>query len=348
MLFDPPPGRSGRAAAQRIVRAFRAAQPTPPFDCVPEFPALGRPHWRAVTRHRHAIPCAPAAPGVSPGNRQQLFERRCGTCTRNAWTGAGPCSGCMSSTDSTPARWRSTSSRTTRAGMVAPRWRVFFGTLASEPGPIRTPFFALPPQPPPHAPQGESTRASPTVPARCSLMRLRRVNCCRRWQPDAAAPATEPDVPAGNQPFGGPQTRFNQPVAAERSFAAFSLPNRRDAARRARLRGQGQRRAARGRGWRHRALPGRVRRATTAAARGDVPGLDARRGRPRGHHQGRDDVRADGPAALGRRATPAADRRQQRRGKAGVPRAVESRGTGLRADCVRRLVRLAQPSAWRP
>ncbi|HSW34827.1 MAG TPA: wax ester/triacylglycerol synthase domain-containing protein, partial [Steroidobacteraceae bacterium] len=49
MLFDPPPGRSSRAAAQRIVRAFRAAQPTVPFDCVPVLPALGRPHWRAVS-----------------------------------------------------------------------------------------------------------------------------------------------------------------------------------------------------------------------------------------------------------------------------------------------------------
>ena len=55
-------------------------------------------------------------------------------------------------------------------------------------------------------------------------MRLRRVNCCRRWRPDVSRTRDEPRAPAGNQPFGGPQTRFNQPVSAERSFAAFSLP----------------------------------------------------------------------------------------------------------------------------
>ena len=50
MLFDPRPGRSASAAADRIARAYRAAAPTPPFDAIPDLSVLALPRWRQAGR----------------------------------------------------------------------------------------------------------------------------------------------------------------------------------------------------------------------------------------------------------------------------------------------------------
>jgi WS/DGAT/MGAT family acyltransferase len=221
MLFDPPPGRSSRAAAQRIVRAFRAAQPTPPFDCVPVLPALGRPHWRALTdidMRYHVRQQRLAA----PGDRQQLFAVVAGLHQERL--------------DRTRPLFRLHVIDGLDSGQVAiylkshhASWdgrsalARIFGTLANEPGPIHTPFFALPPHPPQQAPQNEyagfADGARALLTHALATGELLSALATRR-----SRTRDEPDVPAGNQPFGGPQTRFNQPVTTERSFAAFSLP----------------------------------------------------------------------------------------------------------------------------
>jgi diacylglycerol O-acyltransferase / wax synthase len=222
MLFDLPPGRSARSAAQQVVRAYRAVRPTPPFDCVPDLLALGLPHWRAVANvdMRHHVRRERLA---EPGDQRQLFELVAELHRERL--------------DRTRPLFRLHVIEGLEAGQVAiylkshhASWdgrtalARIFGTLANEPGPILAPFFALPPQPSPHAPQGgtgpglaEGARSllSHAIAARelLSAIAVRR-NRLR----------DEPRRPAGNQPFGGPYTRFNQPVSAERSFAAFSLP----------------------------------------------------------------------------------------------------------------------------
>jgi WS/DGAT/MGAT family acyltransferase len=221
MLFDPPPGRSSRSAAQRIVSAFRAAQPTPPFDCAPELPALGLPHWRTVKGidmryhvRRQRLP--------EPGDLRLLFELVAGLHQERLDRSQplfrlhvidGLDSGQMAIyLKSHHASWDG------RSALAR-----IFGTLATEPGPLRTPFFALPPHPTQVAPQpgsagfadGARSLLTHALAARELLSAMAtRVSRTRN----------EPRAPVGNQPFGGPQTRFNQPVSAERSFAAYSLP----------------------------------------------------------------------------------------------------------------------------
>ena len=155
-------------------------------------------------------------------------------------------------------------------------------------------------------------------------------------------------MPRGNQPFGGPQTRFNQPVTAERTFAAFSLPV--DAMRRV-----------------ARVFGGKVNDVLLAVVDGGVERyLTALGERPRQplvamcpvSMRDEGDLEATTKVAtmfvpMARPRSAAARRlqqivAQQRRGEAGVPRAVESRGAGLRADRVRRLVRVAHSRHGRP
>jgi len=222
MLLDPPPGRSTRAAVQQVLRAFRAARPTPPFDCVPDLLALGLPHWRAVAdvdmRHHVRREQLPA-----PGDQRQLFDLVAELHRARL--------------DRTRPLFQLHFIEGLESGQVAiylkshhASWdgrsalARIFGTLATEPGPIRTPFFALPPDSSPHAPQGAAGAgfadgARSLLSHAFAARELLAAISARR-----ARTRDEPRVPPGNQPFGGPHTRFNQPVAAARSFAAFSLP----------------------------------------------------------------------------------------------------------------------------
>ena len=222
MLFDLPPGRSTRSAAQQVVRAYRAARPTPPFDCVPDLLALGLPQWRAVADvdmqyhvRRERL--------TEPGDQRQLFELVAQLHRERL--------------DRTRPLFRLHVIEGLEAGQVAiylkshhSSWdgrtalARIFGTLATEPGPILTPFFALPPQPSPHAAHGG---AGPGL-ADGARSLLSHALAARELLSAIAVRRSrireEPGIPAGNQPFGGPYTRFNHPVSAERSFAAFALP----------------------------------------------------------------------------------------------------------------------------
>ena len=222
LLFDPQPGRSSRQAAQRVLRTFRSAQPSPPFDCVPEFPSLGLPHWRTVQkvdlRHHVRHESLPA-----PGNQQQL-------CARVAELHP-------ELLDRAQPLFRLHIFDGLESGQLAiyvklhhGNWdgrsalaRVF-GTLAAEPGPLGTPFFALPPQPA-TSPLAAGSVAGLADGARTLLTQalavrelLANIASRRTRGADGAREA------GGNRPFAGPHTRFNQPVTAERSFAPFSLP----------------------------------------------------------------------------------------------------------------------------
>ena len=222
MLFDPPPARSSRQAAQRIVRAFRAAQPASPFDCVPEFPALGLPRWRTVpkvdlryhVRHEH-LP--------APGDQQQLCARVAELHPESMDRGRplfriyifdGLDSGQLAIyVKLHHANWDG------RSALAR-----LFGTLATQPGPLGTPFFALPQQlgSSPHTagPMAGIADGARTLMTQALGVRELLANIAVR-RSRAADGAREP---AGNRPFAGPHTRFNQPVTAERSFAPFSLP----------------------------------------------------------------------------------------------------------------------------
>ena len=221
MLFDPPAGRSSRQAAQRIVRAFRAAQPSPPFDCVPEIAALGLPHWRTVpdvdlryhVRHEH-LP--------APGSQEQLCARVAELHPEHMDRGRplfrlhvfdGLESGQLAIyVKLHHANWDG------RSALAR-----LFGTLATQPGPLGTPFFALPQQPassPPTAGPvaGLADGARALLTQALAVRELLANIAARRGQAVDGARET-----AGNRPFAGPHTRFNRPVTAERSFAPFSL-----------------------------------------------------------------------------------------------------------------------------
>jgi diacylglycerol O-acyltransferase / wax synthase len=217
LLFDPPAGRAARPAAQRVVRAFRAAHPTAPFDCVPEMPVLALPHWRTVTRidmRRHVRHERLEAPGELP----QLFAR-VAELHRDLLDRSRPLfelhvfDGLASGQvalylKSHHASWDG------RSALA----RVF-GALGTTPGPIGTPFFAQPPAPPP----------GPTASALAEGARsvLNHAFAARELLATVAAqrgPLPHATPGRGNRPFGGPPTRFNRPVTAGRSFAGFSLP----------------------------------------------------------------------------------------------------------------------------
>ncbi len=64
--FENPGARSGWTIAD-LVRSYRAATPVAPFDCIPEFPRLGRPRWVTVRDHdmlHHVQHVALPAPGT--------------------------------------------------------------------------------------------------------------------------------------------------------------------------------------------------------------------------------------------------------------------------------------------
>jgi WS/DGAT/MGAT family acyltransferase len=222
MLFDPPPGTSGRQAARRIVRAFRAARPSPPFDTVAEFPALGLPHWRTVpdvdlkyhVRYEHL---------AAPGNPRQLYARVAGLHPEpmdrsrplfRVHVFDGLESGQLAIyVKLHHANWDG------RSAMAR-----LFGTLATEPGPLGTPFFARPqePAPPPPAagPVAGLADGARTLVTQALAVRELLASIAARGSRAAGGAREAP----GNRPFAGPHTRFNQPVSAERAFAPFSLP----------------------------------------------------------------------------------------------------------------------------
>lgn len=221
LLLDPPPGRSARAAAQRLVRAYRAARPTPPFDSVPDLHGLGLPQWRRVDAfepRRHVRHLHLAAPGTMEQLCQQVAELHQSLLDRErplfeVCVIDGLASGQL-------AVYLKTHHATWDGRYALAR---VFGHLEPAPGPIATPFFATPATD--GAPADPGAGAGPlavgvrTLVTQASALReLLGKLATRTGTAALAAPS------GGNRPFAGPHTRFNEALGPERTYAFFSLP----------------------------------------------------------------------------------------------------------------------------
>ena len=217
LIFDPPPGRSARTAVREIVRAYRSTLPTAPFDVVPHLPPLGLQQWRSpehIDMRSHVLHETLAAPGDSAQLNARVVELHRGLLDRS----------------------RPLFEIHVIDGLEGGRFALYvkshhvswdgrsalariFGTLTTEPGPLQTGFHAAAPA---AAPAGPAAPAHPlhTLLTQALAMRELYATVSKRL----AALRSDPDGPRGNAPFGGPHTRLNRPVVAERSFGTFSLP----------------------------------------------------------------------------------------------------------------------------
>lgn len=223
LLFDPPEGCTASAEVSRVMRRFGEAQPTPPFDCIPEFPALGLPRWRKIddwdTEHHLQREMLPG-----PGRLDQLWKV-VADLHRDPLDRARPLfrlhfiEGLAGGqfaiyVKSHHASWDGRS--------ALPR---VFSALSQEPGRLREPFFAQPVAqsrdalgpmlPADLAAYGFKSVITQTLAVRELFTKLAAKASHRRQNGGRAS---------GNRPFGGPHTRFNRPVERDRSFASFSLP----------------------------------------------------------------------------------------------------------------------------
>lgn len=218
MLFDPPAGGSAQAAARQVVRAYRAARPSPPFDCIPDLPPLGLPHWRPapkpdMRRHVHHERLPP------PGDLDQL-RRRVASLHEEVLDRSSPLfhvhviDGLASGQFAVYLK----SHHATWDGRYALE-RVF-GNLPQVPGPIAPPFFATPVAAPP---DGEP---APGLPAGLRGLLAQAAGLREVFATLTARASASPGQArqSGNRPFAGPHTRFNEPVGPTRSFACFDLP----------------------------------------------------------------------------------------------------------------------------
>jgi WS/DGAT/MGAT family acyltransferase len=220
MLFDPPPGRTAAAAARQVVRTYRKARPGPPFDCVPDLPVLGVPHWKhagPVDLSRHVLHEHLPAPGHAEDLHRFVarlheapLDRSRPLFSVHVIDGLA-CGQLAVYVKSHHASWD---------GRYA--LERIFGRLGLQPGPILPPFFASPTTrvPPPHPEPGATLAAGVrTLLGQASAVRELVGKLSVRSPPEGGVAGQR-----GNRPFAGPHTRFNEPVAAGRSYACFSLP----------------------------------------------------------------------------------------------------------------------------
>lgn len=221
LLFDPPRGRSSASVVRQVVRAYRKSRPSAPFDCIPDLPVLGLPQWRAAARidPRRHVRLDRLPP---PGDLEQLCRHV-----------AGLHEGMLD-------RAHPLFSLNVIEGLASGQWALYlkshhaywdgryaleriFGSLGHEPGALGPPFFAA-------DTEGEPAPASADVAgslagglrgllAQASGLRELFTSLSARTRPHAG-----PAAAAGNRPFAGPHTRFNDPVAAGRTYTCFSLP----------------------------------------------------------------------------------------------------------------------------
>jgi len=221
LLLDPPAGRRASAAADRIARAYRAAQPTPPFDSVPDLSVRALPRWRPAGRidlRRHVLRGTLEPPGDVvelcrhvARLHEPLLDRSRPLFEVHIIDGLA--SGQVAVyLKSHHAYWD---------GRYA-LGRVF-GEMARRPGPVAAPFFAGSGEP---APSAHAARPMPDLSGGLKSL-LTQVSAFGELLTTLSSRtrglATGGPRP-GNRPFAGPHTRFNEPVGAERSFACFRLP----------------------------------------------------------------------------------------------------------------------------
>lgn len=212
MLFDPPPGRSGRQEARRLLRSLRAASPGAPFDRVPEFPLLGLPHWRAaasIDMSYHVRQETLAAPG-----RQAQLCERVAELHRERLDRTRPlfrlC--VIDGLDTGQVAIYLTLHHAGWDGRTA--LAQLCGSMPERPGPLRMPFFAH--RPAPASPRTAAAPALLTDGARTLATHVQAVG--------ELVDALRAREQSGNRPFAGPPTLLNRPVSSGRSFAFLSLP----------------------------------------------------------------------------------------------------------------------------
>lgn len=220
MLFQPLEGQDATRAVRQALKAYRGARPVAPFDRIPDVPPLGLAHWRPSGRidpRRHVMHHRLPAPGTLGQMREYVARLHETPLDRSrplyeAHFIEGLSSGqFVLYIKSHHATWDG------RSALA----RVF-GSLSDEPGAILPPFFA---REMPAATAGPST--APPLMASVRSLLLQGIALRELFTALAARAARireRSQAPAGNAPFAGPHTRFNQPVRAERSLATFSLP----------------------------------------------------------------------------------------------------------------------------
>ena len=221
LLFDPPAGRRASAAASRIARTYRAAAPSPPFDSIPDLSVLALPRWRqagSIDLSRHVLRETLEPPGtlvdlcrhVARLHEPQLDRSRP---LFEVHVIDGLASGQVAVyLKSHHAYWD---------GRYA-LGRVF-GEMVREPGPVAPPFFAGSGAGPHAMPAGGPV---PDLSAglRSLFTRVAAFGELLTTLSTRTRGRSETGEPAGNRPFAGPHTRFNDPVQAGRTFACFRLP----------------------------------------------------------------------------------------------------------------------------
>jgi WS/DGAT/MGAT family acyltransferase len=216
MLFEPPRGRTAAGAVREVVRAYRASRPTAPFDVVVEGPSLGVQHWREPARidmRRHVRRETLPAPGTIAQLNERLAELH-----RDRLDRTRPLFEIhlIDGLESGHFALYVKSHHVSWDGQSA--LARIFGTLGTSPGPLGTGFHAATPG---AAPPGTSHDGNlHTLVTQALAMRELYATLSKR----IADLATGARPARGNAPFGGPRTRLNAPVVAERTFAQFSLP----------------------------------------------------------------------------------------------------------------------------
>jgi WS/DGAT/MGAT family acyltransferase len=218
LLLEPPSGADAGRLARQVVRAYRAAPPSPPFDSVPELPLPGLPHWRpagGIDLRRHVF-LERLAP---PGDRAQL-ERLVSRLHEGMLDRSRPLFAVYVVHGLADGRFAVyfKSHHSNWDGRYALE-RVF-GNLPQEPGPVAPPFFAArDPGAVPGAPVAGLADGVRALLAQAAGFRQLFAALSTRARATAAARKT-----AGNNPFAGPHTRFNDRLGPGRSFAGFELP----------------------------------------------------------------------------------------------------------------------------
>jgi diacylglycerol O-acyltransferase / wax synthase len=222
LLFDPPPGRSSGSVVRQVVRAYRKTRPSAPFDRIPDLPVFGLPQWRDAARidlRRH-VRLERLAP---PGDLDQL-------CRHVARLHEGMLD-----------RMHPLFSLNVIDGLASGRWALYlkshhaywdgryaleriFGSLGREPGALGLPFFAAADVAGEPAPASADVAGSLAGGLRGLLAQASGLRELFTSLSARARPHTGPPAAAGNRPFAGPHTRLNDPVAAGRTYACFSLP----------------------------------------------------------------------------------------------------------------------------
>jgi diacylglycerol O-acyltransferase len=217
MVFEPAAGTTPRKAVSEVLRAYRAAKPTHPFDVVPEIAPVGLPHWvtaSGVDMSAHVMHETLDAPGSLAQLHERIAELHRARLDRtrplfevHLFDGleGGRFALYIKSHHVT---WdgRSAAAR-------------IFGSLSRRPGALRKGFHAT-------SPAGTADAADAGGGGLAAL--LTHAAALRELYTQVtgriAALRAESGGRRGNTPFAGPHTRLNQRVVAERSFATFSLP----------------------------------------------------------------------------------------------------------------------------